>query len=315
MQIRPRNLPLALLCAALLSACGGGGSSGSSSSTPPVAATPVITSANFTSVAAQAWAGSDVFNSGSATGGGASQPISVSNQVNDILGKAQASAQQLDVLERSFSESCPGGGSLTAGFKLTVARSLTPGAKLDISGVNCNINSVNLDGKLSLQIAQGSGTNLDLLFTNLSLSSSNEKITLDGDAKINQANGLRTTSGNRLRLVFSRNGTQVLDQTLSNFSYSQNTLGTGEGSRVTGTLTSQSSSLGTVSMNLQTNQAFVGASNGNPQSGVMTVSAGTSTIKLTALEGNKVRVDFSANGDATINQTQTLTWDEFKSKK
>ena len=322
MQIRRRMLPLALLCAALLSACGGGGSSGSSN-TPPVSAT-LLTSSNFTSVAANAWAGNDVLTAGNSNGGGESISDRFGYDMTRVVADLGTTAKQMDVLESGSSIACPAGGSLAFNLSLKTLKSLTPGARMDLTGLNCVAEDYNTDGKFSVEIAQGVIGNLDLLLTNLALSKGVEKIVWDGDVKIRRTNGLRTTSGNRLRVVLSRNGSQVLDQTLTNFSYSRILSGhvAGElnpvyatGSSLTGTLTTQVSGLGAVSMNLQTNQAFIGSSNGNPQSGVMTMTAGTGSIKLTALDGNKVRLDFSANGDATINQTQTLTWDEFKSKK
>jgi hypothetical protein len=51
----------------------------------------------------------------------------------------------------------------------------------------------------------------------------------------------------------------------------------------------------------------------DPVSGSIVVTGVNSSVIITALDGDTVRLDLSANGDGTITDSKTMTWAQLKS--
>ncbi len=315
------KLALALgLSSSLLAACGGGGSSSTPSTPTPTSSATVITAANYTAVAASAWGTSDLFlgrNDGLFTGtssGGGAHSVSVAEQVVSLNNQANRLASNLNSVDQSLTQSCRNGGTLAAQATLAVARNLSLGGKFDFTATNCTVDTSNLNGQLSLQVFKSNSIDLGLNFTNLSMLDAGEKLLLDGDLKLNYQGGKTSASGSRLHVVYTRAGKQIYDHTLTNFSYSYGALNS-EGLLLNAALTGNSASLGALNLQVQTTQAFSHSGNfGNyPQLGSMLVTGKGASVKLTALGGNAVKVEFSEKGDGTITLSQTMTYDQLKS--
>ncbi len=308
-----------VLSTSLLAACGGGGSGGTPTAATPVSNAPVFTSANYTAVAATAWASSDSFttntdklNTGGTVGGGA-RAASLPDQANTIANAANQLARSFPVLNQSFSEACPSGGSMSGHLSMNTTRTLSSGGKFDFSGNNCVVDSVSFNGKLAMDINISSGGNLDttLVFSSLTMGNGGDKVMMDGDSKLLLNNGKTTVSGTRLKMTVTRDGKQLYDRTLSNYSYSYGQTAANSMS-LNGSVTTTHSTLGSINFNVQTTNSFITSTSGYPQSGSMLVSSGGSTVKLTALGGNAIKVELSEKGDGVINQTQTLTYEQLK---
>jgi hypothetical protein len=64
---------------------------------------------------------------------------------------------------------------------------------------------------------------------------------------------------------------------------------------------------------VKTLQPLVFAGGTDPESGSIIVTGVNSSVTITALDGDTVRLDLSANGDGTITDSKTMTWAQLKS--
>lgn len=311
-KISPSFSIAALATSTLLSACGGGG--GGSTPSPTVPAT-VITASNYVAVAAQAWNSTEMLapsGSGSNSGGGNSE-VNVTAQMSDLYSGLNIAAQQLPNLEHTFADNCELGGNVQARFSLKTARSLSVGAKTSFSATQCVNRAVTLDGSMNLEVLAGNGRNLGVQFDRFTISTSKNKVHLNGDSLLSEVDGKVTVSGKNLTVAVFFDGQQLVDRTLQNYSFSGND---GLGNlQINGDLMLKNNTLGSLNVNLQTQQAFVRNSQGELQSGAMQISGGGSTLKLTAIGGGSARLDFSAKGDGNITATQTITFSQLRASK
>lgn len=312
MKIRSLYLPSALLSTALLAACGGGSSSSSSSQTAPAA---VFTAQNYTAVAAQAWTASELFLSandgtktGSNSGGGASNSVSMIDQMNTIFNVTSTAAKGFSATSQSFSDNCPNGGSFSGSLNLSVPNSFAAGSKLEFSATNCTIEGAYLDGKFNLNLLESSAssTTLNIAFSNLSLLGGDSKVNIDGDSQIIATGSKYNINGKRLHFTVYSKGVQLVERTLNNYAYVQDA---SLGLQIKGDMVAKSTKLGSISYTVETKQPIVKATDGYPaQGGIVVVSAGGSTVTVTTLGGDQVQVDYSANGSSKIDATSTLSW-------
>lgn len=307
MQILNKTLLPLVLVSAVLSACGGGGGSTSSTQQPVLAAQ--ITASNYAAVAAQGFTSGDNF-SGSSTGGGANV-VNVATQMDGVFNLFNSTVSRLPVLAQDFSEACENGGRLSGRFELVQAGSLAAGSKLNINATNCNAGGVNLNGGLALEVAAGSGRNLNVKYTDLTFTNGNSKVVINGDNRLSWEGNKVTSSGSSLYLLAVENGVQIAERTLINYSIS-NGNAFSDNLALNCDLTVKSATLGSMNLNVKTTDSFVRNASGVPQSGSMLISSGGRTVKLTALGGNSVRVDYSEKGDGSVTATQTLSWEQLR---
>lgn len=298
-----------LLCS-LLAACGGGGSSSSTPTTStPIAATPVVTAANYTVVAAQGWASTDIFNPRSGGNSSASKQLAIDSQLSQTMSLIASKADQQTGRDINLTANCLGGGYLAVTGQLDFS-STAQGANLTINAMQCKNDGVVMHGQFVMNVSQNPQQTSSVQFNNLSVSANNEQVIVDGDAlfAIN-ANQVSNISGGELHIVLIQNGVKVVDRTLRKFDLK------GAGSSfadraINGIYMVQHPTLGTVNMEVSTVQEFKHDAYGMIQSGSMQMKVAGSTVNLTAIGNNMVRLDYFEKNDGVVSSSKTMSWSQ-----
>jgi hypothetical protein len=327
-------LPLTIGVALILSACGGGSSS-TSTSTPPASTTlSSISSANSTQVAGNAHAANTAIDSSSS--GSETLLTGVSIEGNGVSPIAPA----LDLVMRAFdsgapklltgvstTQACAGGGTIAINGTVQSQTGPSNGDNLTFTASNCVENTTSINGVFSVALSGITGTvsttgawgaTLDFQYNAFSVTSSSESITVTGDMKIAYSQVSSTSkslaiSGKSLQVSQSKAGVKVADHTLTNYAATSTISGTTVNFAANYTMSGNSGALGQFTYTVKNLQPFVRTIGGTPTSGSMIISGASSSVTLTIIDANSVRLDFSAKGDGVITQTTIVSWTTLKS--
>jgi hypothetical protein len=320
---------LALGSALVLSACGGGGGSSGTSAPAPVQTSTLstITAANANKAGGNAYAATasisessssltDVLTGVSVGGAG----ISTVSPVLRLVKRAQGATQLLTGV--AISQNCPGGGTVAIDRTVRSQDMFSNGDSVTLTAKNCVEDGVTVDGVLAVTFSNVSGNvlttfgaTMDSRFTNFNIVSGGDKVGVNGDMKIvinqtNETTNSLTISGKSLATTEQQTGAAVVSRTLADYSVTASTLGSTTTSAANFTLSGSSNGLGQFSYTVKNLQPFVNAGTAVPSAGALIVSGAASSVTVTVV-GNGVRLDYSAKGDGTITQTNTLSWTEF----
>ena len=319
---------------------GGGGSGGASSSSGDSASTPknlpaaqsVIDQSNYVKIAAHAYlapeslAGltrlSDMLIAGVSVNTKAPGLAELATDVLRQLVDNQASTMTAVIQ----SASCPEGGTAKVSSSGDSLDNMKPGDVVTVEASNCGVSGLRINGGLMLTLKEGSVASvlngasqsvMQFQFSSLSLASEIETSLIDGDmtAKYEQSSAGDITvvlSGDSLRTMLKRDGALVTEHTLLGFeSAATATLAKRTASR-NYTLSVSSSSVKDVHVGVKTVTPFVYEADINPVSGSMLVTGAASSVTVTAVDADNVRLDLSARGDGVITETRTVSWREFQ---
>jgi len=302
----------------LLSGCGGGGGGSASTGVTLPTAAIQITSSNAQSVASSGNAAAQ--NSAGQGGSSATTVVGVVTQQSGQLpsalklatsGLSQAlSAPLLPTTVVGTTTTASYSCSTTGTFTLTetiAGSTIAAGDSISIQYNSCfdATTGDTINGGLGIAITALSGTfgsvgasaGFTATFSNLTVSNTGASASLNGDMSINasstgttgNATTTATISGNSLTLTDSVHGS--IRMTSYNETYTYNNLST------TYTLSVNMNLAGTVmngSVNIATNNIFIGTGTGNPTAGVMTITgANGSYVTMTA---NSTGTDVTLNG-------------------
>lgn len=341
-------LVLALGSAMVLSACGGGGggggSTGGGTTTPPVTTTPPpatstqssITAANATSAASNAYAAT------TSVGASSTSLTDILTGVNVNRANINTVAPLLKLVKRAYSgqqlltgitqtqtqtQQCPGGGSLTIDATTSNANNVSNGDILKVTATNCVDGSDTLNGAFTVNFSGVTGNistpvfgvTMDSTFTNFNIVSGTDKVGVNGDMKVvlNQTSAGNNTialSGNSLQTTEQQGTAAVVNRTITAYTVSGKTENGADSSAANFGLSGTSPKLGTFSYTVKNLAPFVFASATAvvPSSGSLIVTGNASSVTATVVP-NGVRVDFSASGNGTITNTETVAWAAFLS--
>lgn len=324
------TLAFAVGSALILSGCGGGGGNGDGAQ--PVASAPVstlstITASNVNNVASNAYGASTLIGDSSASFTGMLTGVSMSGAgvgvvapVLKLIKHAGGGPQLLAGV--TLSEGCSGGGSVTIDATMRNQQMLSNGDTMTVSAQNCVEDGETISGKVTVAFSNLSGdmlnsstfgATLDLGFTNLSITSGAETVSVNGDMKIaiSQTNATANSlsiSGKSLLATEQRSGSTVASVTLANYAMTGSTSGNTVTSAASFAVSGNSASLGQFSYTVKSLTPFVNTGRSVPDSGSLIVSGAASSVTLTVADSNGVRLDYSAKGDGVITQTTNLTW-------
>lgn len=323
-----------------VAACGGGGSggggsssSGDSASTPknlPVAQS-VIDQSNYVNIAAHAYlapenlAGLTRLNDMLAGVSVDTKVPGLAELATDVL-RQLVDNQASTVTAVSQSAACPGGGTVKMSGPGDSLDNMQPGDVVTVEASNCGVSGLKINGGLRLTLKEGSAASvldgasqsvMQFRFSSLSLASATETALIDGDmtARYAQSSAGDITvvlSGDSLRTMLERDGALVTDHTLLGFeSAATATIAKRTASR-NYTLSASSPSVKDVHVGVKTVTPFVYEADINPVSGSMLVTGAASSVTVTAVDADNVRLDLSARGDGVITATRTVSWPEFQ---
>jgi hypothetical protein len=334
------SILLALGSALVLSACGGGGGGGSTGGggtgggnpPPPVQTSPytVITAANANKVGATTYAASASISDSSYSLTDILTGVSVGKAskslVAPVLGMIRhvGGAPQL-LTGVVISNNCTGGGSVSIDATLANSQTISNGDTMKMTATNCVEDGSTMNGALSITFSNVTGdvlngttykATMDSRFTAFSLASGTDTAILNGDMKMavdqtSATSNTLTISGTSLQLTEQRAGTTIGTSTLGNYTMTGSTNGTTVTSAANFTLSGNSTALGNYAYIVKNVQPFVATGLSMPGSGSMLVTGDASSVTVTAVDSNNVRVDYSAKGDGVITQTNTFTWLNF----
>ncbi|TQK05371.1 hypothetical protein [Herbaspirillum sp. SJZ107] len=338
-------LVLALGSAMVLSACGGGGGGGSTgggTTTPPVTTTPPpatstqssITAANATSAASNAYAATTSVGASSTSLTDILTGVNV-NRANintvapllKLVKRAYGGQQLLTGVTQTQTQQCPGGGSLTIDATISNANNVSNGDILKVTANNCVDGTDTLSGAFTVNFSGVTGdintpvfgVTMDSTFTNFSIVSGTDKVGVNGDMKVvlNQTSANNNTivlSGNSLQTTEQQGSAAVVNRTVTAYTVKGKTENGVESSGANFGLSGTSPKLGTFSYTVKSLADFVFSSPTAvvPSSGSLIVTGNASSVTATVVP-NGVRVDFSASGNGTITNTETVAWAAFLS--
>jgi hypothetical protein len=331
--MKNRMLLLTAGSALVLSACGGGGG-GSGTSTPaptPTSTLSPITAANATSAAGNAYAATTSIGASSSsltdilTGVSISGAnISTVSPVLNLVKRAYVpSAPQL-LTGVTYSESCTGGGTVTIDANLRNNQTISNGDTMTLTAKNCVEDGETLNGAMSITFSEVSGdivnstgaATMDTRFNGFSVTSGSDTAGMNGDMKIaisvtGPTSYSLTISGKSLQATEQKSGANVASFTLADYSVTASANGTTISSAANFMLSGSSNSLGQFAYSVKNIQPFVSVGTAMPGAGALIVNGAGSSVTLTAVNSSSVKVDFSAKGDGTITQTNTLSWAQF----
>ncbi len=319
--------------AAVLAACGGGGDSGNSNnaggnSSNSIAPAVVLTKDNYVEVAQEGLT-SQAFllkNSSLPMGGANNQTERLAQIGQDFLPSAQtrfgkASSMAVKSVQ-SESMPCDGGGSMTiTANDRNGNQLLDSGDALTFTANQCRENGVLLSGSLVITVQRLQG-NLDsypyaldatVSYQQLTASSGQEQIVGNGDVTLSvDARNYNIQNLSLKTSQFSaayRRGTQSFTQTLQNYEASLKETSSTDTTAVNGTVTS--TGFGTQSVKVQTLTPFVRSSGAYPSSGqALFTGANKATVRATALDSTRVKIELDADGDGVYELNTTKLWRE-----
>jgi len=324
------TLALALGSALMLAGCGGGGDSATPVSPAPVSTLSTITSGNANNVASNAYDATTLIGDSSSSFTGMLTGVSISGRGVGVVApvlkliKHAGSAPQL-LTGVAMSLNCSGGGTVAIDATMRNQQTLSNGDTMNVSAQNCVEDGDIVNGKVSVAFSNVTGdmlntstfgATLDLRFTNLSIASGGEAVSVNGDMKvaINQTNAISNSlsiSGQSLQATEQRSGSTVATVTLANYTMTGSTNGNTVTSASSFAVSGNSTALGQFSYTVKNLQPFVYTGRTVPDSGSLIVNGAASSVTLTVADSNGVRLDYSAKGDGVITQTGTLTWAAF----
>lgn len=329
----------ALASTLALHGCGGGGSDGNASSasgstpvTPTPAALTGITEAKHVNVGANAYVGAqsllDAPEQGSDLLTGVAVGDGVFNAPRATIGLLTLGLGGAAPLVSGVTENvtCPGGGSAQLDATMSSSSELRAGDTIAVSARDCVSGGARINGRLSIAVQQTSGTlsggvlsmKLAVQYQGFTVALNSGSRNIDGDMLLTyqrDSSGALSyvISGNALSIAETDRSAQVVQRTLQAYSGTINSSGLNTTSTVQARLSGQTAAAGQFSVDMKTLQPFVNdGSSSAPKSGVMLVSGAGSTVTLTALDAQNVRLDYSANGDGVPTKSTTMTWDALK---
>lgn len=317
-----------LAAAAMLNACGGDGSG-----LAPAAQQVTITSANAGLVTSDALNAAAFSMELGGLGGGILAPApgdgelakaSVRAWPGSLLGKIVSPLWQATLAPVTIP--CAVSGTLTLSGTIASPTTLTAGDALSADFAACDdgdgvilgggmdmiINSV--VGELLLDEFLGLTGSFELTMsitlTNLSSDDGGSVATANGaftavfDTRafpvlLNEVTGARLLMSSSGRSITMENFSTSMQDDVSAASYELTSAGRISGSRYTGYA------------NYTTEMTFLGVTGDNPYQGELMIrgAAGTS-VRLTVIDALTVQLDIDTNGDGTVDETRTISWDE-----
>ncbi len=318
--------------AAVLAACGGGGDGGNNNtggnSAGSVAPAVVLTKDNYVAVAQEGLT-SQAFllkNSSLPGGGKKNQTERLAQIGQDFLPSAQTrfgKASSMAVRsEQSESMPCDGGGSMTiTANDRNGNQQLDSGDVLTFTANQCRENGVLLSGRLVITVQRLQGNlesypySLDatVSYQQLTASSGQEQIVGNGDLTLSADARDYNTQNLSLKISqFSaayRRGAQSFTQTLQNYEASLAQTSRTDTTVVNGLITS--TGFGTQSVKVQTLAPFVSSYSAYPSSGqALFTGANKATVRATALDSTRVKIELDADGDGVYELNTTKLWRE-----
>jgi hypothetical protein len=250
--------------------------------------------------------------------------ISVVAPAVDLIRKAYPRATGQLLTGVTMTEPCTSGGTMTVEANLRNQQTISNGDTITITANNCMEDGNTINGTLAATVSNVTGdilnsynwtATLDTSFRNFNVTSGAETASVEGDMKIamaqtNSTSSSLTVSGKSLSLTEKRNGVNVGTFTLADYSMNGTTQGTTNRSAASFTISGTSNGLGQFSYSVKNIQPFVSTGASMPSSGSLIVNGASSSVTLTALSVNGVRLDFSAKGDGVTTQTSNLSWTE-----
>jgi hypothetical protein len=250
--------------------------------------------------------------------------LSVVAPAVDLIRKAYPRAAKGLLTGVTLTEPCTQGGTMTIDANLRNQQTLSNGDTITITANNCIEDGDTINGTLAATVSNVTGdvlnsynwtATLDTSFRNFNVTSGADKASVEGDMRIamaqtNSLNSSVTVSGKSLRLTEQRNGANVATLTLADYSMNGTTQGSTSRSAASFTISGTSNGLGQFSYAVKNIEPFVSAGASMPSSGALIVNGASSSVTLTVLPVNGVRLDFSAKGDGVVTQTSNLSWTE-----
>jgi hypothetical protein len=314
--------------AMVLSACGGG-SSATTGPVPVQTTLSTITASNSNKAAFNGYTSAMSFNDSSSSLTGLLTGVSVAggniSTVSPVLKliKRTKDAPQL-LTGVAVSENCSGGGTLSIDATLRDQQTISTGDTMTLTAHNCVEGGDTLDGTLSITFSNMSGdilntwtfgATMEARFDHFNIVSGGDRMGVNGDMKIvisqtDETTNSLTISGKSLQTTEQLAGAAIVNRTLADYLVSTSVLGTTTTDAANFTLSGNSSGLGQFAYTVKTIQPFVNAGTAMPGSGSLIVNGASSSVTVTVVSDG-VRLDYSAKGDGTITQTNTLSWAEF----
>jgi hypothetical protein len=333
------SILLALGSALVLSACGGGGggstgggTTGGGNPPPPVQTSPytVITASNANKVGATTYAASASISDSSYSLTDILTGVSVGQASKSLVGPVLGMIRHVGGAPQLLtgvviSNNCTGGGTVSIDATLANSQTISNGDTMKMTATNCVEDGSTMNGTLSITFSNVTGdvmngttykATMDSRFSAFSLASGTDTAILNGDMKMtvdqtSATSNTLTISGTSLQLTEQRAGATIGTSTLGNYTMTGSTNGTTVTSAANFTLSGNSTALGNYAYNVKNVQPFVSTGLSMPASGSMLVMGDASSVTVTAVDSNNVRVDYSAKGDGVITQTNTFAWLNF----
>jgi hypothetical protein len=301
-------------------------------------AAPTITASNYTVVATQSYeAAQSIIGNSSITDGLVTgitlnaAPPSLARQAIDLL-MLVAAGGPTTVTGVAVSIACPGGGTIQGDATVQVASNLSNGDGFIVSMLDCRMTADGpaTNGSMALTLSEIDGTisalgpwNATIAYTldNFSSTDGNTVDVLSGSMtlkinQIDQSNRTIRISGASIRETQNVNildGFTLPGKTMKGFEASgiiadaKSIWTVNYGLDVTFDLTSR------LDLTVKTLVPLVFAGGTDPVSGSIVVTGVNSSVIITALDGDTVRLDLSEKGDGTITESKTMTWAQLKS--
>jgi hypothetical protein len=332
-------LPLTISAAVALSACGGGGGGGGSTSGPvqntiPTTTLSPISATNSALAASNAYAASALISNSSTSVTGVLTGVSIVG-VNistvapalDLVNRAYNRSAPKLLTGVAMSETCSGGGTLSLTGTVRSESVASNGDTLTFAALNCIESGATLNGAFTITLSGISGTafnssawsaTLDTRFNAFSVAAGSEVVAASGDMKIaiNQTSLNSASigiSGKSFQASVSKAGVNVATRTLTDYSATAGIQGNTITASANYTLSGNTSTLGKFEYSVKTAQPFVSTGGATTSSGSMIVNGASSSVTMTVVDANSVRLDYSAKGDGVITQTSTVGWAAFLS--
>jgi hypothetical protein len=339
MKNLPFLLPLTIIAALALSACGGGGGGGGSVSGPvqnPIPTTTLspISATNSALAASNAYVASTSISGSSASVTGVLTGVSIAGVNVSTVAPALAlvnraynrSAPKL-LTGVTMSQSCSGGGTLSLTGTVRSEDIASNGDTITFAAFNCIEDGATANGGFTITLSGISGTafnsstwtaTVDTQFNAFSVAGASGVATASGDMKIaiNQTslnNASIGISGKSFQVSASKAGVNLATHTLTDYSATAGMQGNTITASASYTISGTTSTLGKFEYSVKTAQPFVSTGGAAPSSGSMVITGASSSVTMTVVGANSVRLDYSAKGDGVITQTSTVGWAPFLS--
>ena len=321
-----RSMAPLLTCSLVLAACGGGSGGITPTGNDPGSGSSglTITAGNGAKATNAAWQSANQ-SAGMIGLVGAGGTVNNPGNLNKVHG-AVSSKTVLGALNSvpfgPITEPCLVSGTVTISGDLAdpITGTLTAGDIINVSADMCDDGAGEiLNGDMSMVVDDISGDFLGGLYnltmsmtlTDLSATSASDTITSNGDVTVT----LDTTQSPFVLAAVTGTSlttdTNTSTETLSNFQTTQTVDGTVQNNPFT---LSSAGSLDTTELagtvEYSTPVTFMGDNFGYPHTGELLVTGAGSSALLIAVDASNVRIEIDSDGDSTIDETLTMTWDE-----